>query len=250
MKYSAILLLVSTCCLAKPFTTSQINSMALGKYESPNPTDASDSMINVQVPESSLTFNSDKNLVPVHHYIIEADAANWVPAGYANPSYLQNTSNYNSASVPQISINLLTNGARLGPLRLRPKLGVTYEQLERGGDLSLNQNNVTVTEHLNFYSLRAGAELSTERDFYRIRPIASVALLPSWESASTSAFSDGISKTPFLYEGTAGISLRVLSSPSLGMQSLSIETGVEHDEAFNDKTLAATAAYLGVRSEL
>ncbi len=250
MKYVAILLLASTAGLAKTYTTSQIDSMALGKYESPTPTDASDSMINVQVPQSTLTFHADGNLVPIHHYIIETDAANWVPTGYANPSYLQNTTNYNSASVPQISVNLLTDGMRIGSFRLRPKFGVSYEQLERGGELSLNQSSMSVTEHLNFYSLRAGAELSTERDYYHIRPIASVALLPSWESASTSAFSDGISKTPFLYEGTAGISLRVLSTPSFGIQSLSIETGVEHDEAFNDKTLAATAAYLGVRSEL
>ena len=241
---------ITAWATTQQYTPAQIQSMALGAYKSPTPADASDSMINVQVPESSLTFRSDRHLLQAHHDTIEFETSNWVPKGYANPSYATDTTDYNTASVPQMSFNILTDGANIGPVRLRPKLGFSFGQFQRAGILPVNQNNVAVTENLNFYSARAGLELSTQNSFYRLKPIASVSLLPSWEQAPTSTFSDGISKTPLLYEGTLGLSLRVLAMPTYGVQSLSVETGVEHAQAFNDNTLAATAMYAGLRGTL
>ncbi len=241
---------ITAWATVQKYTPVQIQSMALRAYKSPTPADANDSMITVQVPEPNLTFRSNRHLLPAHHDTVELETSNWVPKGYSNASYATDTTNYNTASVPQMSLNILTDGAAIGPVRLRPKLGFSFAQFQRGGILPVNQNNLAITENLNFYSVRAGLELSTQNSFYRLKPIASVSLLPSWEQAPTSTFSDGISKTPLLYEGTFGLSLRILSMPNYGVQSLSVETGIEHAQAFSDNTLAATAMYAGLRGTL
>ncbi len=255
---AALLVFGSLQAFSQQLTETQIRAMALDKYKTPAGENSDDGMINVQVPQSTLTFRARKNLFQTPHDTIETTFSSWAPKSFTLPSYAQNTTPYNTVDVPQVSINLIMNGMNIssryspgnGGFVLRPKIGFSYAQFARSGALALSSQSLTVTDHMNFYSLRGGVEFTTRNSFYRLKPLLSVALLPSWEQSATSAFSDGISKTALLYEGLIGVSLKVLANPGLGFRSLDVEAGAEHAQAFSDNSLAATAGYAGLRATL
>jgi hypothetical protein len=227
-----------------------IRQMALTKYKTPTPENEADTVMNVTVPQTAMPLVRDDYRIPTAHYVYEFTSSSWVPKSYSNPSYTVNTSNYDSAPVPKLSFNVLTEASNLGPVLIRPKFGISYEQLTRSGQLPVDEQGISVTEKLNLYSLRAGAEITTPKEYYRLKPVFSLAALPSWEQANSSAFSNGISKYPLLVEATLGGTVRLTDKPVLGTQALSLEAGLEETQDIGDKSLGSTGIFAGLRADL
>jgi hypothetical protein len=216
-----------------------------------------DAEIYLPVPQPEIDLKTDQVQINAKKNIgFEVNASSWTPTSFNTPTDLASVSNYQSTSLPQISINMWNgdNAWTFNWLDVTPKFGVSYDQLQRTGSFGNSGTTLGVSQNVNLYSARAGVELTSSRgDFFgHLRPFVDLSLLPTWALATTSEVSYAEYSQGFLnFEEVAGLSWGIPRLANmLGAEGLSFEIGIEGTQGIGGSPLAGFGILAGTRIEL
>jgi hypothetical protein len=209
--------------------------------------------LSVEVPQSGLEIQRQLELPSLpQRQAMEFDISNWSPSGSSTATYLNSTSAFRRTDVPRVSLSIAREGWKLGPVLLSTKYGLAYSQMERDGQIVAYGQSSSVSQQVNLFSARIGMEVTPQRQFFGfLQPFAAASFLPTWGQAAADAFDDGISSLYFGVEGSLGVAAKLPKVAGwLGVQSVSLEIGVEATDGLKGAPLNGSGALAGTRIEL
>jgi len=222
-------------------------SKAKAKAADPSTTD-----IYAPVPTPEIDFNRYQVPPSIRsQYHLEVNLSSWSPNNFSDNSFIA-ASSYKSSGMPKLDANIWSGAWNYKSVTIAPKFGLSYVQLERNGSLGLYNQNLNVTEVMNLYSVRFGAELTPQSDFFGfVQPFMSVSLLPTWAQSPQNALNEGSSSGYVNLEEIAGVNFHIRQLGAfLGVANAGLEIGLEGTQGIGGSPLSGIGLLAGTRIEL
>jgi hypothetical protein len=247
---SIVFTLVLSLVFSAVFTFS-IPALSKTKRLPTNLTPDQQEPIDVVVPHNQ--FELQEYAVPVTNKTtkkFEVQASSWTPSDMTGNGYVDQAGGFQSDGA-QVSLNFWDGGWDVSNSTISPKLGISFDQLKRTGRFPVLGAEQTLTQLMNLYSARIGAELAPQADLWgHLQPYFSLSILPTWAQTVGSTYSDGENHIYIAAEEVAGLAWR---SPSLasfiGVRNLGIEIGVQGTQGLGSH-LSGFGVLAGTRLEL
>ncbi len=230
MKYSLWISLALTLTMVSP---AQATSRKFKKKKKVATVLTAPADIVVPVPQTQFILSSAKPPAePITGQAWEVSASTWTPQNLQEPSLVSNTTQFTSGSAPQMSLNYIsTKFQDVTQVKLAPKFGLSFMQVERDGNINLVDQQIPVHQTMNLYSLRVGLEVATASHLRGIfEPFFDASIIPTYAQASSSSFSAGINHLDTAAEGQLGCVVHLptvahwLTTEDFGLQAGVIST--------------------------
>ncbi len=211
----------------------------------------------IQVPKGQLNLTSNNlNSVQQPLFQLEFHSSNWAPQAFREISNLKETTEYTGGRTPSVTINMRTQGWDLEHVKLAPKFGVSYRQIQRTArmpilDPSLKQT-VEVSEDANLFTGRMGLEVSPQLFLYgQLQPSAGISFAPTWVQIASSEMTEGVGRMAMTWEQNVVItwwSTRLAKWTHV--QDFGFEMGFENTSRLSEIAPAGSGVLVGIRLEL
>ncbi len=205
--------------------------------------------ITFEIPQGELslpTIDPKKTIAP---HFIGFEFSSWKPDQLQQESRLPMTTEFSKSSTPKLTFNYISAGADTSIGRLSTKLGFSYLQLEREGQLTIESSNYAVSQKTNLYQALIGSEWKTNREYLStLRPYANLAIQPTWIQSQKSEFNGGINAVEWPLYFSAGALINVWPlNQWLGVDEMAINVSIEKTQNLNGASISGTGIALGTR---
>jgi|GEM_PF-2433465 len=200
-------------------------------------------------------FNLEKYAAPVvpeASFKLEVSLSTWAPKKFSEASRLSQTRDFESGSVPRLSIYRSFSHWNFETFTLAPKLGFSYLKIQRKGELALAGASVVIEQEGKLAFLRAGLELVPQLILDGVlEPAYGLSFAPSWLQLPASEFNEGINRVDISLEHFLGFNLYLPgAAQSLGLKSFGLTTGFEWTQKLSSKAPAGEGLLFGLKTEI
>lgn len=200
-------------------------------------------------------FNLEKYEAPVApeaSFKLEVSISSWSPKKFSEASRLSQTRDFESGSVPRLSINRSFSEWNFETFAIAPKLGFSYLKIQRKGELSVAGASVEIEQEGKLAFLRAGLEFVPHLIIYGVlEPTYGLSFTPSWLQLPTSEFNEGVNRADIALEHFLGFNFYLpRAAQSLGLKSFGLTTGIEWNQKLSSKAPAGEGLLLGLKTEI
>jgi hypothetical protein len=210
--------------------------------------------VELSVPQNQMDLAPlDQSLGKSKNFHLDVSLSTWAPTKYSDSSYLSNATDYKTAGFPQVALALAGGGWDFRQVNLAMKAGFAYSKYTRRGDLGVAGSAVPLAQDMNLYSLFFGAELTTERVWWKhLQAYFDAGVMPTWSQASSTDFSDGNSDSYWAAKESAGLIWNLKAQDGLATEAWdwAAEVGVETTQGLGRAPLSGTGVTAGLRAAL
>ena len=146
---------------------------------------------------------------------VEIATSTWAPKSFSRRSYLTGTTEFERASLPQVSLNFLNQiYAPNENEEISTKIGLSYLSLERFADIGPSGSRSH--EVANLFSLRLGAEYINHQILPKgFEPAIGFYFLPTWIIGASNPIDNGVNATGLPLEASLDLLYRMKTTDSV-----------------------------------
>lgn len=211
------------------------------------PRQSEDIVFDIPKGELSLPAVNPQEITSPHY--IGLEFSSWEPDQFQQESRLPMTTDFVRSGSNKATLSYVSAGADTSLGLLSLKLGVSYMQLKREGQLAIETIGYTVSQKTNLYQVALGTEWKTYHEYFAVlKPYANIAILPTWVQSQKSEFNGGISTVEWPLYFSAGGLINVHSLGQwLGVDEMALNLSIEKTQNLSGSSLNGTGVALGTR---